>query len=356
MLEISQPGSKSESLSLSEMLRIMDVATEMRSRRETVEKEFAIDETKRLLREKLLQTTEITGERVTPAEVDSAIESYFSTLYTYREPKGSFAVTLANLYVRRAHLAIVIVLALTLAGTGWWLMHMAATKFSRPARSGREAVRSMPSIGSHSSQVRSIAGELEEPVITIQSRHAVRLGHCRIVECRIDEVHQRVVRFRLSHNRLADVNDLGRVRTEAMNSEHFERFAMKQNLQHTRRLTRNLRAGDALEMGMTDFIRYGRFRQFPFRLSERTDFWTGVNPGGDIQRGGRAARLAIPRFAKQVTGRVSSLVVGGTRQRGRSNHIPNRINVRNARLQVSIDGDIAALVGRDSRNVQSQAI
>ena len=145
------------SLSLSEMMRIMDVATEMRNQRETVEKEFAVDETKRLLREKLLQTTAITGERVTEAEVDAAIEAYFSTLYTYHEPKGSPSLLLAHLYVRRGHLAIVAVLAVTLLVTGWLTMHIAKTKFSRSARSNRKASRIESSIGSNLKRARAIS-------------------------------------------------------------------------------------------------------------------------------------------------------------------------------------------------------
>jgi Family of unknown function (DUF6384) len=157
MSETPPPSKKSSSLSLSEMMRIMDVATEMRNRRETVEKEFAVDETKRLLREKLLQTTSITGERVTEAEVDAAIEAYFSTLYTYREPTGSLSLMLAHLYVRRGHLAIVGILGVTLLITGWWTMHIATTRFSKSARSNRKAGRIESSISSDLMRARAIS-------------------------------------------------------------------------------------------------------------------------------------------------------------------------------------------------------
>ena len=151
------PSKKTSTLSLSEMMRIMDVATEMRNQRETVEKEFAVDETKRILREKLLQTTAITGERVTEAEVDAAIEAYFSTLYTYHEPEGSPSLWLAHLYVRRGHLAIVGLLAVTLLVTGWWTMHIATTKFSRSARSNRKASRIESSISSDLMRARALS-------------------------------------------------------------------------------------------------------------------------------------------------------------------------------------------------------
>jgi len=159
MPEVQKSPPKAESLSLSEMMRIMDVATEIRTQRETIEKEFAVDETKRLLREKLLKTTAITGERVTEAEVDAAIEAYFSTLYTYHEPKGSLAVLLARIYVRRDHLAMMALLAVTLVLAGWWTMHIATTKFSSTARANRKAIRLEKEVRDELAQIRALARE-----------------------------------------------------------------------------------------------------------------------------------------------------------------------------------------------------
>ncbi|MBM4078044.1 MAG: hypothetical protein FJ267_20635, partial [Planctomycetes bacterium] len=75
-----------KNMSLQEMLRVMDVATELRQQRESVEREFAVDETKRILRERLLKANELTGEKLTEADVDAAIDRYFQTLYTYSDP------------------------------------------------------------------------------------------------------------------------------------------------------------------------------------------------------------------------------------------------------------------------------
>lgn len=159
MPESPKLPAKAESLSLAEMMRIMDVATEMRTQRETVEKQFAIDETKRILKEKLLKTTSITGERVTEAEVDAAIESYFRTLYTFEEPKGSFAVSLARLYVRRGHMAMLLVLATLLVATGWLTMHIARTQFSQTARITRKANRVETALKSDLLKARNLARE-----------------------------------------------------------------------------------------------------------------------------------------------------------------------------------------------------
>jgi len=142
MPEHSTSVTDPSSLSLAEMLRIMDVATEMRKQRETVEKEFAVEDTKRMLRDKLLRTTAITGEPVTEAEVNAAIDAYFSTLYTYKDPPFSWSVLMARMYVRRTRLAIAGAVLLPLAGGGYWMLHQTARSITHAAQTGRNAVQS----------------------------------------------------------------------------------------------------------------------------------------------------------------------------------------------------------------------
>lgn len=141
MTDPTSSTSPREQLSLNEMLRVMDVATELRKQRETVEKEFAVDETKQMLRERLLAATNITGERVSEIEVDTAITQYFNTLYTYREPLASLNLRLAQAYVRRGQIGVTLVLMLALAGAGWYMLHTSAGLFSRTSRSSRQAVQ-----------------------------------------------------------------------------------------------------------------------------------------------------------------------------------------------------------------------
>jgi len=111
------------SLSLEDMTRIMDVASTLRKERTTAQKQLNLDETKALLRKKLLETTKVTGARLTPAEVDLAIEQYYDNLHTFAEPPHSFSLMLAHLYVRRAMLlkwllAAVAIVALVTAMLG----------------------------------------------------------------------------------------------------------------------------------------------------------------------------------------------------------------------------------------------
>ena len=144
---MSADGQKSPpQITLDEMLRVMDVATELRKQRETLEKEFAIDETRQMLRERLLAATNITGERVSETEVDTAITQYFDTLYTYREPPASFNKTLAHLYVRRGQLSMSLVVVLALAGVVGYMLHTSAGMFSRAVRSSRQAVQQATSV------------------------------------------------------------------------------------------------------------------------------------------------------------------------------------------------------------------
>ena len=144
-------------LSLNEMLRVMDVATELRKQRETVEQELAIDETRQMLRERLLAATSITGERVSETEVDTAITQYFNTLYTYREPPASLNLRLAQAYVRRGQIGVTLVLMLALAGAGWYMLHTSAGLFSRTSRSSRQAVQQATSASNLSSRLQANA-------------------------------------------------------------------------------------------------------------------------------------------------------------------------------------------------------
>lgn len=90
-----------EQLSLEEMIRIMDVATALRKEQAIVEQQLNIEDTKALLREKLLEAAQVTGENLTEEQIDLAIESYFDKLHTYEKPKWSMDLMLAHLYVMR---------------------------------------------------------------------------------------------------------------------------------------------------------------------------------------------------------------------------------------------------------------
>lgn len=111
----------------------MDMARGLRDERAAVEREFNADETRALLREKLLASTRISGDTITPAEVDAAIELYFNNLHTYRDPPLRFEVLLAHLYVRR-WLLLWSGVGLVVAGTVLWRTVPTMTPAARQAR------------------------------------------------------------------------------------------------------------------------------------------------------------------------------------------------------------------------------
>lgn len=101
--QVEQIGAtEPKQLSLEELLRIMDVATTLRKEHDVVEEQLNLDQIKVRLRQRLLEAAKVTGERVTSEQIDTAIENYYDKLHTFEEPKWSFSVLMAHLYVRRA--------------------------------------------------------------------------------------------------------------------------------------------------------------------------------------------------------------------------------------------------------------
>lgn len=107
--------------SLAEMMRILDVAGQLRRQRETAEREFDRDAERRELRGKLAEAARVSGDPVTEAEIDAAIEQYYANLHTYRDPAMSFSVALAHLYIRRGKVLAGLVLIGGLVFGAWWL-------------------------------------------------------------------------------------------------------------------------------------------------------------------------------------------------------------------------------------------
>lgn len=92
---------KPEQLSLPELIRIMDVASELRKEQEIVEEQLNFDQIKVRLRERLLEAAKVSGEPITAQQIDAAIDDYYDKLHSFEEPKWSWQVMLAHLYVHR---------------------------------------------------------------------------------------------------------------------------------------------------------------------------------------------------------------------------------------------------------------
>lgn len=91
----------SDAPSLSETMRIMDVASALRRQRQRAEQELAADEIRLQLRQQLLQAARVTGEQISEQEVEAAIDHYFDNLHTFHEPRPGIRLWLARLYICR---------------------------------------------------------------------------------------------------------------------------------------------------------------------------------------------------------------------------------------------------------------
>lgn len=125
-------------LGLNDMMRIMDVATALRKDRELVEEQLNLDELKARLRERLAAGAAITGEKVTPEEIDAAVDRYFDTLYAYRDPPWSVSTVLALLYVERRRILTALGMAGVVVAVSWWLFVSSSGPFSGPGRLRRQ--------------------------------------------------------------------------------------------------------------------------------------------------------------------------------------------------------------------------
>lgn len=131
---IRLPG---EDLSLNEMLRVMDVAREMRRNRTVAEEMFRRDEVRTELRNKLMRSAQLAGDSVTEAEVDAAIDHYLQNLHTYSDPPPSMKRKLAHAWVWRKRIAAgAAAVAITVSGV-WFLFFSPIAPLSPTVRAER---------------------------------------------------------------------------------------------------------------------------------------------------------------------------------------------------------------------------
>lgn len=119
-VEESQVELPGHELTLQETLRVMDVAREMRDQRQLAEEMFRRDDIRTALRDKLVRTARLSGDDVTEAEIDAAIEQYMDTLHVYHDPPSGLKRFVAHCWVWRDRIAWSMA-GLAAAAGGWWL-------------------------------------------------------------------------------------------------------------------------------------------------------------------------------------------------------------------------------------------
>lgn len=87
--------------SLIEMMRVMDVAREVRKSRRPAEHALVDREFRAELRENLLRTARQAGDPADASDIEAAIDAYLTNRNVYTDPPWSFSVILAHLWVLR---------------------------------------------------------------------------------------------------------------------------------------------------------------------------------------------------------------------------------------------------------------
>ena len=153
--------SSSDTLDLHEMMRIMDVASTLRKERETVLRELNLEQTKQHLRERLQAAAEVTGDQVTPAEIEAAIDQYYANLHAFVEPRRSLRTVLAHLYIRRRAIAAVFI-PLVLMGVLVWALFLARfAPLSGEARQQRRIATVQASIERQHNEIQAIVRDAD---------------------------------------------------------------------------------------------------------------------------------------------------------------------------------------------------
>jgi hypothetical protein len=144
-----------EQLTIAEMTRIMDVVSTLRRERGVAQQQLNLDETKRLLRERLIETARVTGDKVSQVEIDVAIDQYFDQLHVFAPPKASAETLLAHVYVAR-HTIAKWAVGIGMTATLWWSLFSYGI-MPGPARTERIAGELYGNIEKSVAAVESIA-------------------------------------------------------------------------------------------------------------------------------------------------------------------------------------------------------
>ncbi len=122
-----------------------------------VDEQLNFDQLKERLKERMLAASKVTGEAVTPEEVDAAIRQYYASLHTFHEPKMSVGVAMAHAWVRRREILAKAGVLLLASALIWWLAFSPNAILTAGGRAHRRAGQLSAEIARRAEVVRSLA-------------------------------------------------------------------------------------------------------------------------------------------------------------------------------------------------------
>ncbi|MCA9054615.1 MAG: hypothetical protein KDA75_12310, partial [Planctomycetaceae bacterium] len=198
-------------LSLNEMLQVLDVARALHRDQEIVDAELNKEELLATLRERLMASAVAAGDKVTQAEVDTAIRVYFENLHKYADPPMSMAVFFAHVYVRRRLIALSLGFCAIVVGLTWWLFwregaplsfetrrqqatQRAAQDVDRAARSFEQQMDTVRSIAAQPEAIQQLDRLSREAEAAVKNRDVAALtritGEASSLEARLRETYE----------------------------------------------------------------------------------------------------------------------------------------------------------------------
>jgi hypothetical protein len=116
-----------------------------------------LDELKARLKDRMIAAAKVTGEEVTPEEVDAAIAQYYGGLYSFHEPKLGFSVALAHLWVRRREILTWGASILGSIALIWWLFLSTNGPLTVTGRTHRQVERLAAELSRKQDSIRAVA-------------------------------------------------------------------------------------------------------------------------------------------------------------------------------------------------------
>src|SRR5690606_1692078 len=193
-------------------------------------------------------------------------------------------------------------------------------------------------------------GKSEQPPQSIQRRYPVGFGHGRVVEGGVDEILDGIGLTLLVHDGLADMYDLRRLVTEAVNTQHLQRLAVEQDLQHPDRFATDLCPRGVLEERLANLVGNLVGGQLPLGLAQRTDLRNGVDTSGDVVHETPAVVL------DDITGHRTPLVKRRTGQARPADHIASRIDIGDLGAIMLVHRQLTPTIGFQPDVLQAQAV
>ena len=169
--------------------------------------------------------------------------------------------------------------------------------------------------------------------------HLVALRERRVVEHRLEEVVESAAE---RQHRLADVDQLGRLRAHAVDAEQRARLAVEDHLEEAAVVAEDLPAGDLRVARDADFVGDLLLGELLLGRADHRDLGDRVDAVGEAR--GRRLRLE----AEHRADREAALLRARRRKRRETDHIARRRDVRHDGLVVRVDGEPSAVVGLEA--------